>query len=225
MAENNVVTFKNGVNMTVSEVLRWVDAMGERGIFGGASARLRKTAIEQLTSVLADDEPDDVEWVLSQIENLANRWGNKKNANPQTTRTYRSRAQNTMRDYLEFQKNPEGFKPRAKAAKRAGAKKKKRNPKTRSDGAAQSVAQRDIAGTASKGSAADSSESPTDSSQYRTYPLGSGRVIKYTLPPDGITTRDVFRMSLHLLTMAEDFDPLNPEHAQMFSIVRSSDKD
>lgn len=96
---------------SVDEVKTWLKAMGERGVYGGASARIRATAIERLATVLAKDEPRDAKWLLEHMDDVARRWATKNQANPTTTETYRSRAKATLRDYLEYQKDPAKFRP------------------------------------------------------------------------------------------------------------------
>jgi hypothetical protein len=91
---------------TIADVKEWLKAMGEKGVYGGAGARLRGTALEQLASVLGSDEPKDPRWLLENIDGVAKRWANKMKANPGTTNTYLSRARTTLREYLAFQEDP-----------------------------------------------------------------------------------------------------------------------
>ena len=79
--------------------------MGQRGIYGGASARLRSTAVEQMLSVVGAEEPKDAQWALDNIASLAKRWATKNQANPGTTSTYLSRAKSTIGDYIAYQKD------------------------------------------------------------------------------------------------------------------------
>jgi hypothetical protein len=84
----------------------WIRVMGQRGIYGGASARLRSTAVEQMLSVVGTEEPKDAEWALDNIASLAKRWATKNQANPGTASTYLSRAKSTIGDYIAYQKDP-----------------------------------------------------------------------------------------------------------------------
>lgn len=108
---------------TIEDVKRWLRAMGERGLYGGSSVRIRTTALERLTSVMGDDDPTEVSWIVDNIETLTHRWATRNQANPATAATYKSRALSTLRDFVEYHENPTGFRGprRRRNAKATGA--------------------------------------------------------------------------------------------------------
>jgi hypothetical protein len=119
---------------TIDDVKVWVLARAKEGMYPGAGARIRRTAIEQLTTVLGKDESRDPEWVLGNIEQISQRWAAKHpQANPATMNTYRSRAKATLREFLDFEKDPAKYRPDSSASMRT--------PKTRKriDGAPTAV--------------------------------------------------------------------------------------
>lgn len=99
---------------TIAEVKTWLGRMQASGFYGGSSARVRSTALEQLSSVLSDDEPDDASYMLEIIDELATRWETKNDGNPATAKTYRSRASSTLRQFLDHQDDPASLHPRAR---------------------------------------------------------------------------------------------------------------
>lgn len=100
---------------SIDELKAWLKVMSERGVYGGAAARVRATAVEQLSSVLGSDEPKDPAWLLANIDAVANRWATKHHATPETTSTYRSRAKSTLTEFLEYTRDPSKFRgPRSR---------------------------------------------------------------------------------------------------------------
>src|SRR5450432_2748248 len=109
----------------IEDVKAWVKSMGEKGIYGGAAARLRATAIEQLSSVVGADEKADPATLLKNIESVAKRWATKNRANPGTANTYLSRARSTLKDYIAFQNDPTKFPAGKTGMKRNGSGRRK----------------------------------------------------------------------------------------------------
>jgi hypothetical protein len=107
---------------TTADVKGWLKAMGQKGVYGGAAARLRATALEQLSSVLGSDEPDDAKWLLEHIDVIARRWATKNRANPGTAGTYLSRARTSLREFLAFQEDPTKFPSARHATSRSNGR-------------------------------------------------------------------------------------------------------
>jgi hypothetical protein len=192
---------------TVQQAKDWLAAMGEKGIYGGASARIRATAIESLVSVLGSDEPNDVASVLADIDSITNRWATKNHANPETSQTYKTRAKTTLEAFLEFQRDPQSFKLRKRVEGNGGAKRAEKAAKARA---------KDDAGATPGPSAAPVAEPGT-----RSYPVSTGEFV-YRIPADGLTQKDVFRIACHLVTLASDFDPV--VSSGLFALARNDIK-
>ena len=99
---------------SMDEVKAWLKTMAEKGYYVGNAPRLRRTAIEQITSILGPDEPKDADWVLANIDAIGRRWANIKNADPQTLRDYVGRVKSTISDYFIYRNDPAKFKPKAR---------------------------------------------------------------------------------------------------------------
>lgn len=181
----------------LARVKEWVISMGDKGIYQATSARLRATAIDQLTSVLAEDEPKDPRWVLDNIETITMRWATKNDAKRDTATTYRTRAKGALEDFFNFMANPLTFKPRVRAVAAEPAKRTDRKAaKVEEDTEAEEAIDK-----------APSAAPPPPVTNLRSYPLPDGAEFKFILPDRGVTTKDVQRIAWHLATMATDFDP------------------
>jgi hypothetical protein len=178
----------------LAAVKPWLTTMAERGIIPENSARLRATAIKELTSILGTDEPNDAVSVLANLDELTRRWATLNTANPATASTYKQRARRGLEDFLAFQIDPTGFRPKVVKLVPDGARapRKAKEPTEITSKAKPSEAKQEV---------------PADRPQERSYPLPSGEFF-YRLPPNGISINDVQRLAWHLATMATDFDPM-----------------
>lgn len=179
----------------IAAVKPWLNTMADRGIFPENSARLRATAIKELTSILGDDEPKDVVSILSSLDDLTRRWATANTANPATAATYKQRARRGLEDFLAFQADPTGFRPKVVKLVPDGAKTPKKAKETT-----------EIVPKATKPTTEQKAEPATDRPPERSYPLPNGEFL-YRLPAGGLTIHDVQRIAWHLATMATDFDP------------------
>mgnify|MGYP000093058878 FL=1 len=109
----NVNENQNPVPLCLQDVLVWISNMVDRGIYPEITARLYTTALNKIASILVTEPtPVGVQAVLESIEDLGNRYAIKTNSNPNTVRSYVSRARNALQDYLEYQAAPTKFKGR-----------------------------------------------------------------------------------------------------------------
>ena len=192
----NLDSSGTNVNATPNDVAEWAQRMAERGEYKRSSVRVYKTALTQITSVLAPGEPNDPQSLLEHLPHLAQRWATKNGGKPETARTYLAKATGLLQDYLKFQEDPLGFRGRSRTTKSSppkakAASKMKRKPK------------RNVAAA------------PVHSltGQVRSYPLGEGREIRFVLPEgEPLTSLEAGKFSVHLMTLAGDF---SPEHAKM----------
>jgi hypothetical protein len=194
------------VTGTLDDVLVWVRKMGEHGMYNPQSARFRRTAIEKFASVLGSDEPRTAAYMHENIDTIATRWMTKEKANPDTGTTYKSRALGALKDYLAYQENPQSMKPRVgpprgSTAKKAAAKKEAKQPPEPE-------------------SSPPKSEATPPGADLRTFRLGKDREPFLYAIPDGMTVADVIKIACHLVTMADDFDPMNANTSALFSLTR-----
>jgi hypothetical protein len=211
---NTVSAFSRSVNPSFDEVCSWLEKKSASGEVPKSSSRLAITALRQLTTVLQEDEPRDVDHIADNLASLSARW---QNLNPDkrgdTARTYESRARWALEAYRAWKADPTGFRFKKKEA--------------RSDG--ESRVRKPVAEKRDRAPGAPAPEAPTTAGHgtapnpgtQRSLPLGTGRgEFRFELPANGLEVRDVMRITYHLITLCEDFDPSAPSQAQLFSIIR-----
>jgi hypothetical protein len=165
-----------------------------------SQTRRVSTAIKQLATPLASDEPRTVDWFLANIEELGGRFARlNPDKKSDTAATYTSRARNSAEDFLRWRDNPTTFKFRTREAA----------PRESRKSVEESAA------------APRKAEAPTATTgTMRTFPTADGTDFVFALPPGGISANDVKRIAYHLLTLARDFDPGAP--AELFAISRTT---
>lgn len=188
---------------------RWLVEMTKLGLLRPTSARLRWNALVQLSTVLGANEPREAEWLLRNLEELAQRWAATSKAQADTVAQYKSRARSTLADYIEFRNDPDAFV----------AKRRQANNPTR------------------KGTLPGSQRhSPLDGAQATflfhghgaatgtrgALPLGQGQaeVFAYQLPDRRLRMQDVWRIAAHLMTLSVDFDLSDPLQKQVLMANR-----
>ncbi|HEY3816778.1 MAG TPA: hypothetical protein VGL81_06395 [Polyangiaceae bacterium] len=185
---------------SIDEVISFIDSMAERGELPSSSAVQKNSAIRNMASVLAEDEPRTARYVLANLENISLRWATK---NPQfkgsTVKTYESKARAAIEAYFDWKRDPKGFKFERHGAPRAERPKEEKPPKV----------------------VAPSAPPPSnDTSKTFRYPLPGGREFVYSVPDDGLSVAEVRRIGMHLLTLAKDWEPGMPAGgADAFAVV------
>jgi hypothetical protein len=209
MSVDEQMAASNPTHEAIAEIQQWARMMAERGRYPDNTARFRASALGKFVEVLGDEEPRDAGYLLANIEDIGRRWALRTDANPDTAKTYIGRVRGLLEDFLAWKQDPLSFKGRARAA---GAPKPEQKPKSKADEATKESASTDAASR--------EEQANRKVANRRSYPLRDGREFLFTPPPD-MTVRDVARITLHLLTLAEDFDPTQPAHARMFALVKT----
>lgn len=221
---NTVAQIHTAVNSpTLDDVYAWHTLKADRGEITHNAARQRNTALSQLTSILGPEEARDPASVLEHLPDTCARWTRLNSANSETARTYLSRARAALTDYIAFQADPVKFKfkVRESASERPKAAKEK--------GAKVHIIDAEIEETPKPPMQVVMTPPPVANpalpemrggEERRTFPLGKDRApFVFVLPPDGLSVHEVKRVACHLLTLAHDFDPTMPAHAEVFAIV------
>lgn len=212
---SNVATIHSSVNnVSPEQIVEWHMQKAEGGEIKVNTARFRCTALLKLVEPLKGDERrNDPRWLLENIDELAARYARLNNAKADTTKTYQSRARSALSDYIAWSEDPSRFKFAINERSR-GDRAPTRKAKGKKTEAAQPTNEVPPAQTASS--------RPATNETLRNYPLGGGRKFLFD-PPEDLTYPEVLRISLHLLTLATDFDPVgNEEQRALFAIARKS---
>lgn len=186
-----VEPIKDPVNASIDDVEKWAKLMAERGEYAPATARHYSTALRQLTSVLAMEEPRDPVSVLERLDDLGRRWGVKEGGKPETIATYVSRSRNILADFLKFQEDPAKF--------RGGSR---RQPTPRPPpGDANSPR---VLKTVTHSESASAAPQMNGDAPVRSIPLGGGREFRCQF--DGELTKELaLKVGVSLLMMCADF--------------------
>jgi hypothetical protein len=182
------------VNASPDEVFAWAERSGDKGLLNPTTARLKITATKRILSVLAEDEKFGASEILNQLDQLVTRLARKEGGTPDTLSTYKQRAESLLSDYIDYQRDPLGFQARsAERPAKAERKPERKKPAPASETRTESPAAQP--------------ETTTPTAKRYTYPLGPGRDFEYTLPDGGLTMRDVKKIALHFISLAQDYDP------------------
>ncbi len=206
---------------TYEEVVKWHLLKAERGEVPQVTARLRNTALMQLVSVLGADEPKDPAWLHSNISEIGKRWAIRKSANSATAQSYIARSRAALADWLAFKSDPTKFRFKVQF----DGKVKEKKPKAKSvEMPAPEVTHQPAPVVLAEPQQPAPSPAPpspvfTMTETFRTFPLGQGREPLLFKSPTDLCVNDVRKIAFHLLSLAHDFDPAVPIHAQMFAVV------
>ena len=101
-------------NNDIKKIIKWAEAMKTKGIFPSSTAFNRIKSLNRLASILGVDESKDPKSLLEGLEDIAHRWATKTSATPKSATITKSHAKRLLEDYIEYQKDPAGFKPRGR---------------------------------------------------------------------------------------------------------------
>jgi hypothetical protein len=193
---NTLPPENSNVNGTIEEVLEFSNAMEARGIYSQSAARNYQVALRQLTEVLAEDEPRDAVWVLSNLKPIAERFAVKFGAKPTTVRTYLTRATTLLQGFLDYRRDPLSFKGNSK-------------PLSSEPRAKPKAVERMDEATETTTSTASSARTWTQS-----FPTSAGPVsINLPLGANGrmgYTKDEWYRIAVAVMAQAADYEPTEP---------------
>jgi hypothetical protein len=198
----------HNVNASPEEVFAWADRSGDRGVLNPTTARLKVTALKRILTVLSDDEQLGAEEILNTLDQLVTRLARKEGGNPDTLQTYRQRAESLLRDYIDYQRDPLGFQARNAERPAKSERSAKTDRKTERKKEPAPAATSDVPST------------PDPEGRRYVYPLGNGREFEYVLPRGGLTMREVKKIALLLISLAQDYDPPGDSVADLTRRVR-----
>lgn len=109
-------------NKDIKKIIEWAEAMKEKGILVATTTTNRIRSLQNISSILGEDEPKDPESLLKGLDNIAGRWARKTSVTPLALTTTKSHAKCLLSDYIEYQEDPAGFKPGRRGEKTKEAK-------------------------------------------------------------------------------------------------------
>lgn len=178
--------------------LVFLDKIKDRGEINLTTAQARKTACEAVIKMVGDEEPHTVEWVRDQLDDLMRRLVNKNSRlTSASAKTYKSRVSSAILDFLAYQRDPLGWRPKANRTSRAEAKKsKEETASTKGDNTQHGQKERGFL------DGADGS----GSMHYR-FPLRPSHTIEIRNLPHDLKLEEAWRLACFVATLAQDFRP------------------
>lgn len=197
-------------NSNITSVTDWIHSQVRKGDMDESTGRHRTTALQQMLSMVDENEPKDPQWMLENMPRLRERWARKnKDSKASTAQTYASRAGIVLREYLKWEEAPDKYVPLAgRRTSTSKPSKKNKAPKKDSPQCEAAVAL----------NAVEPKVQATN--EFHAFPRSKGHeCFEYRFLKEGITFDDVKKFAIHLLTLADDFDVSSPEQAQLLSLV------
>jgi hypothetical protein len=171
----------------------------KKGLIKEMTVRSLRTSCNQVFELLDQDEAQDLSRL--NIDEIFERFKNKraKDFTPDSLKTYRSRVSNAVKEFLEYTRDPEHWRPSlARRASRLKGLSEDRDE--------------DSTTRRSKASVEPEDERPFQncglpSSLTHYFPLRKDVVINVSGLPNDLKVTEAKRLSAYLLTLCEDFNP------------------
>jgi len=102
---------EGNVGLSRDDLINFLDFAGEKGLLKKTTAETRKKAVRIVLGILDDDEAADLSKV--DLEDVINRHRNLATGKimPNTLTAYESRTRTSVKDFIEYIKNPSKWKP------------------------------------------------------------------------------------------------------------------
>lgn len=184
------------------EVIKFLEFVGKKSILDEHAVNCRLTACNSLFSVLNDDE-DSVEYILSNLDLLLNRYLNKnKSVTHNTLKVYKSRLKSCLEDYKAWSADPflweRNLTEKKLAEKRVENKQKTLKPKQKKAAPVEEVMEE---------LAEELPQTTVKSQSLRVaFPIRENLSIEVTIPKDGLTLKELKRLGMFLFPYCKDVD-------------------
>jgi len=210
-SNKSVVTIANSDKVTIDQTIDWLTEKVKNGHLKPSTGRFHITALKSMAGVLADGEPRNIDSVLSNINDIANRWANMNpGTRGGTAASYKQKASKALEWHKEFLQDPVSFSfdIRTRRSRIGGDSTNKTT--SRGKGQKSSSNKNEGSQTYNNDTNVETVQQPSiKDSNYRNFPLGDGRDFHFILPED-LSIKDVKRFAYHLVSYAKDFDPEKP---------------
>lgn len=188
------------------EILKFLEFAGRKLILNEHAVNCRLTACNNLFSVLNEEE-DNAEHILKNLDVLVNRFRNRNtNVQPSTLKVYKSRVKSSIEDFKAWSADPFAWeravtdKARAQSLERKNHKKKAPKAKEKAATPVEEIVETIVEAAV---------ETPRTNSGARrvSFPIRPDFAVEMTLPPEGLTLKDMKRIGLFLYPYCTDIEP------------------
>jgi len=196
------------------EVIKFLEFAGRKSILNEHAIHNRMTACHNLFGGLNEEE-DNLDYILSNLDVLVNRFRNKNNNVLSTAlKVYKSRVKSSIEDFKAWSADPFAWERAvtdkaklAAASERAKLKTEKKQQQQQPAKPGRAAKMTQSSGVeAAQSQPIVSSKSP-EGARRVAFPIRNDFCVEMTLPPEGITLRELQRLGLFLYPYCKDIDP------------------
>ena len=197
------------------EVIKFLEFAGRKSILSEQAINCRLTACNNLFSMLNEDE-DNLEYILSNLDVLVNRFRNRNTAvQPSTLKVYKSRVKSSLEDFKAWSADPFAWEravtDKARVTQLEHRREKKKKVAAPTEGETKSAPSSTKKATQKPSEKTETpvlvSELPASAMRKVSFPIRSDFSVEMTLPPEGLTLKELHRIGLFLYPYCKDIDP------------------
>ena len=179
--------------MSLNALIVFLDKAAGRGDLKTATANALKASCNKVFSILSDNEKQDLSTI--DLDQTFGRFKNRNDdLNPDSLKTYRSRTNKAVTEFLKFREDPENWKP--SISQRAKKAKQNTNGRNENEYKKTSLADR----------IRDHKRIESDTLTHN-YPLRSNITITISGLPRDLKSIEAKRLSAFLQALCEDYEP------------------
>ena len=187
------------------EVIKFLEFAGRKSILNEHAVNCRLTACNNLFSVLNEEE-DNIDYILKNLDVLINRFRNKNaNVRASTLKVYKSRVKSSLEDFKAWSADPFAWERAVTdKAKAAGLENRKEKASRAPKAPATHVEKKREEKFQPREEIVLGEVDQT--SRKVSFPIRPDFSVEMTLPPEGLTQKELHRLGLFLYPYCLDID-------------------
>jgi hypothetical protein len=192
------------------EVIKFLEFAGRKSILNEHAIHNRMTACHNLFGVLNEEE-DNLDYILSNLDVLVNRFRNKNNnVRASTLKVYKSRLKSSVEDFKAWSADPFAWEravtDKAKAAQ-AIERQKEKKPVSPSKAARRTAETKATETETVSAIQTTGSAEPSTKARKVAFPIRPDFCVEMTIPAEGISLKELQLLGLFLYPYCKDIDP------------------
>ncbi len=183
------------------EVLKFLEFAGRKSILNEHAIHNRLTACHNLFGVLNEEE-DNLDYILSNLDVLINRFRNKNNnVRASTLKVYKSRVKSSVEDFQSWSADPFAWERAVTDKAKAAVKEKERKPAKAARKAIEVEAEPTEV-------VIEPTAAPVLTGARRvSFPIRKNFSVEMTLPAEGLSAKELQRIGLFLYPYCQELEP------------------
>lgn len=210
-AEVKVIQGGNQLSLIrdTEEVLKFLEFVGKKSILDEHAIHCRLTACHNLFSVVNEEE-DHLEYILSNLDLLINRFRNKsKSVNEATLKVYKSRVKSSLEDYKAWSNDPFAWE-RKLNDKKAASQVQKRSKKTIKTSKPIEQKSQPVIEEATFTQEPTAVFKAPAAARRVSFPIRADLNVEVVIPEGGLTLKELNRLGMFLYPYCNDVDMPSP---------------